>query len=197
MVKISVIVFSCRCCFCRSACLCAPGEERQRSGLQPAGGRRLQPGEQTHYGAEDLSRWVHLKTKKKGPRCSSSKASALASGGPAGQVFPGDEVLEIGGVSTTGLRRIEAWNLIRKLPAGPADLVLRRLHQDTWWGASWGVSEAWRFAVHRWTRKWTRLLDRNGHFNPDVMLNVSTVNNSRTTIFVIQCTYSILKRTCL
>lgn len=55
----------------------------------------------------------------------------LVPGGPAGQVFPGDEVLEIGGVSTMGMRRIEAWNVIRKLPAGPADLVLRRSQQET------------------------------------------------------------------
>uniref|UniRef100_H3DLV8 Si:dkey-92i15.4 n=2 Tax=Tetraodon nigroviridis TaxID=99883 RepID=H3DLV8_TETNG len=56
--------------------------------------------------------------------------------GPAGQVFPGDEILEINGVSTAGMRRIEAWNLIRKLPAGPADLFLRRLHQETCRGAT-------------------------------------------------------------
>lgn len=131
MVKINVIVISCRRCFCRSACLCASGEKRQRSGLQPGGGCRLQPGEQTHNGAEDLSRWVLSPPEKNKPLCSSSKAFPLVSGGPAGQVFPGDEVLDINGVSTTGMRRIEAWNLIRKLPAGPADLVLRRFHKET------------------------------------------------------------------
>lgn len=59
------------------------------------------------------------------------KITPLVSGGPVGQVCPGDEVLEVDGVSTMGMRRIEAWNLIRKLPAGPADLVLRRSQQET------------------------------------------------------------------
>ncbi|XP_022076093.2 uncharacterized protein si:dkey-92i15.4 [Acanthochromis polyacanthus] len=47
-------------------------------------------------------------------------------GGPVDQVCPGDEVLEIGGVSMLGMRRLEAWTLIRRLPAGPVDVVLRR-----------------------------------------------------------------------
>lgn len=55
MVKIKVTVFSCRRCFCRSVCLCASGEKRQRSGLQPRGRCRPQHGEQTHNGAEALS----------------------------------------------------------------------------------------------------------------------------------------------
>ncbi|KAG7282137.1 hypothetical protein CRUP_034884, partial [Coryphaenoides rupestris] len=33
-------------------------------------------------------------------------------GGPAHQVLPGDEVVEIQGVNTTGMRRLEAWTLI-------------------------------------------------------------------------------------
>ncbi|KAK0147824.1 Pro-interleukin-16 [Merluccius polli] len=47
-------------------------------------------------------------------------------GGPASQVLPGDEVVEIQGVSTTGMRRLEAWNLIRRLPPGPVDVILHR-----------------------------------------------------------------------
>uniref|UniRef100_A0A3P8RXM3 PDZ domain-containing protein n=1 Tax=Amphiprion percula TaxID=161767 RepID=A0A3P8RXM3_AMPPE len=50
----------------------------------------------------------------------------LFQGGPVDQVCPGDEVLEIGGVSMLGMRRLEAWTLIRRLPAGPVDVVLRR-----------------------------------------------------------------------
>ncbi|XP_060937333.1 uncharacterized protein si:dkey-92i15.4 [Limanda limanda] len=47
-------------------------------------------------------------------------------GGPVDKVCPGDEVLEIEGVSVVGMRRLEAWTLIRKLPSGPVDLVLSR-----------------------------------------------------------------------
>ncbi|XP_071324938.1 serine-rich adhesin for platelets [Trachinotus anak] len=47
-------------------------------------------------------------------------------GGPVDKVCPGDEVLEIEGVSMVGMRRLEAWTLIRKLPPGPVDVVLRR-----------------------------------------------------------------------
>uniref|UniRef100_A0A3Q3W7H1 PDZ domain-containing protein n=1 Tax=Mola mola TaxID=94237 RepID=A0A3Q3W7H1_MOLML len=47
-------------------------------------------------------------------------------GGPVDQVNPGDEVLEIEGVSMTGMRRLEAWTLIRRLPPGPVEVVLRR-----------------------------------------------------------------------
>ncbi|TKS82070.1 Pro-interleukin-16 Interleukin-16 [Collichthys lucidus] len=47
-------------------------------------------------------------------------------GGPVDKVCPGDEVLEIEGVSTMGMRRLEAWTLIRKLPPGPVEVVLRR-----------------------------------------------------------------------
>ncbi|KAL0985261.1 hypothetical protein UPYG_G00154700 [Umbra pygmaea] len=50
-------------------------------------------------------------------------------GGPVSDVSPGDEVLEIQGVSLVGLRRLEAWNLIVKLPTGPVDVVLRRPHK--------------------------------------------------------------------
>lgn len=42
------------------------------------------------------------------------------------KVFPGDEVLEIEGVSMMGKRRLDAWSLIRKLPAGPVDVVICR-----------------------------------------------------------------------
>lgn len=52
-------------------------------------------------------------------------------GGPVEKVLPGDEVLEINGVSVVGMRRLEAWTLIRKLAPGPVNVVLRRhpLHQ--------------------------------------------------------------------
>ncbi|KAF1387936.1 hypothetical protein PFLUV_G00085080 [Perca fluviatilis] len=47
-------------------------------------------------------------------------------GGPVDKVCPGDEVEEIGGMSVVGMRRLEAWTLIRNLPSGPVDVVLRR-----------------------------------------------------------------------
>ncbi|XP_062255625.1 uncharacterized protein si:dkey-92i15.4 [Platichthys flesus] len=47
-------------------------------------------------------------------------------GGPVDKVCPGDEVLEIEGVRVVGMRRLEAWTLIRKLPSGPVDVVLSR-----------------------------------------------------------------------
>nr|XP_029503264.1 pro-interleukin-16-like [Oncorhynchus nerka] len=50
-------------------------------------------------------------------------------GGPVNQVSPGDEVMEIEGVSLVGLRRLEAWTLIRTLPPGPVDVVLHRPHK--------------------------------------------------------------------
>lgn len=48
------------------------------------------------------------------------------SGGPVDKIFPGDEVIEIEGVSMVGMRRLEAWTVIRRLPPGPVDVVLRR-----------------------------------------------------------------------
>lgn len=50
----------------------------------------------------------------------------LSSGGPVDKVRPGDEVLEIDGMSMVGMRRLEAWTWIRGLPPGPVDVVLRR-----------------------------------------------------------------------
>uniref|UniRef100_A0A8C6TUV5 PDZ domain-containing protein n=1 Tax=Neogobius melanostomus TaxID=47308 RepID=A0A8C6TUV5_9GOBI len=47
-------------------------------------------------------------------------------GGPVDKILPGDEVLEVNGVSVVGMRRLEAWTLIRKLPPGPVSVVLRR-----------------------------------------------------------------------
>ncbi|KAM8870396.1 aquaporin-10a isoform 1-T5 [Spinachia spinachia] len=47
-------------------------------------------------------------------------------GGPVDKVRPGDEVEEIEGISVVGMRRLEAWTLIRGLPPGPVDVVLRR-----------------------------------------------------------------------
>ncbi|KAM4600368.1 uncharacterized protein ACJ7VT_020308 [Polymixia lowei] len=47
-------------------------------------------------------------------------------GGPVNEVYPGDEVREIQGVSVVGMRRLEAWNLIRRLPPGPVEVVLHR-----------------------------------------------------------------------
>lgn len=47
-------------------------------------------------------------------------------GGPFEKVVPGDEMLEIDGVSLVGMRRLEAWTLIRRLPPGPVKVVLRR-----------------------------------------------------------------------
>ncbi|XP_003451011.2 PDZ domain-containing protein 2 [Oreochromis niloticus] len=50
-------------------------------------------------------------------------------GGPVDVVYPGDEVLEVQGTSVVGMRRLEAWTLIRALPPGPVDVVLRRSHK--------------------------------------------------------------------
>ncbi|XP_056331751.1 dentin sialophosphoprotein [Danio aesculapii] len=50
-------------------------------------------------------------------------------GGPISEVFPGDELLEVQGRSLEGLMRLEAWNLIKKLPSGPVDILLHRPHQ--------------------------------------------------------------------
>ncbi|CAK6960711.1 uncharacterized protein si:dkey-92i15.4 [Scomber scombrus] len=47
-------------------------------------------------------------------------------GGPFDKVFPGDEVVEIEGISVVGMRRLEAWTLIRQLPPGPVDVILCR-----------------------------------------------------------------------
>lgn len=47
-------------------------------------------------------------------------------GGPFDKVYPGDEVVEIEGISVVGMRRLEAWTLIRRLPPGPVDVVLCR-----------------------------------------------------------------------
>ncbi|KAK1795489.1 hypothetical protein P4O66_010659, partial [Electrophorus voltai] len=50
-------------------------------------------------------------------------------GGPIGKVFPGDELLEIQGQSLGGLRRLEVWSLIRRLPPGPVEVLLHRPSQ--------------------------------------------------------------------
>lgn len=47
-------------------------------------------------------------------------------GGPVKEVCSGDELLEIQGVNVVGMRRLEAWTLIRRLPPGPVDVVLHR-----------------------------------------------------------------------
>ncbi|XP_052003455.1 uncharacterized protein LOC127658286 isoform X2 [Xyrauchen texanus] len=49
--------------------------------------------------------------------------------GPVIEVFPGDELLEVNGQSLVGMRRLEAWNLIKKLPPGPVEVLLNRPHQ--------------------------------------------------------------------
>ncbi|KAI1885948.1 hypothetical protein AGOR_G00209010 [Albula goreensis] len=50
----------------------------------------------------------------------------LFQGGPVHDVCPGDELLEIEGQSLHGLRRLEVWNLIKKLPPGPVQVLLHR-----------------------------------------------------------------------
>ncbi|XP_066538823.1 serine-rich adhesin for platelets isoform X2 [Hoplias malabaricus] len=52
----------------------------------------------------------------------------LFQGGPVGKVYPGDEVVEVEGQSLKGLRRLEAWNLIKRLPPGPVEVLLYRPH---------------------------------------------------------------------
>nr|XP_061789603.1 pro-interleukin-16-like [Nerophis lumbriciformis] len=47
-------------------------------------------------------------------------------GGPVDKISPGDEVMEIEGMSLVGMRRLEAWTMIRRLPSGPVDVVIRR-----------------------------------------------------------------------
>lgn len=39
---------------------------------------------------------------------------------------PGDELLRAGGSSLAGRSRLEAWHVLRALPAGPVRLLLRR-----------------------------------------------------------------------
>ncbi|XP_013865155.1 uncharacterized protein si:dkey-92i15.4 [Austrofundulus limnaeus] len=50
-------------------------------------------------------------------------------GGPVEKVFPGDEVVEIQHVNMLGMRRLEVWTFIRKLPPGPVEVVLHRPHK--------------------------------------------------------------------
>ncbi|KAK2855161.1 hypothetical protein Q7C36_007030 [Tachysurus vachellii] len=50
----------------------------------------------------------------------------LFQGGPVGKVFPGDELLEVEGQSLEGLRRLEVWYLIKRLPPGPVEVLLQR-----------------------------------------------------------------------
>ncbi|XP_061675410.1 uncharacterized protein si:dkey-92i15.4 [Syngnathoides biaculeatus] len=52
-------------------------------------------------------------------------------GGPVDKISPGDEVMEIEGMSMVGMRRLEAWTLIRRLPSGPVDVVIRRPHKTS------------------------------------------------------------------
>uniref|UniRef100_A0A3P9KM38 PDZ domain-containing protein n=1 Tax=Oryzias latipes TaxID=8090 RepID=A0A3P9KM38_ORYLA len=52
-------------------------------------------------------------------------------GGPIDKVFPGDEVLEIDGMSMVAMRCLEAWNFIKKLPPGSVEVVLRRPLKQT------------------------------------------------------------------
>ncbi|XP_051922133.1 uncharacterized protein si:dkey-92i15.4 [Hippocampus zosterae] len=52
-------------------------------------------------------------------------------GGPVDKISPGDEVMEIEGVSMVGMRRLEAWALIRGLPSGPVDVVIHRPHKTS------------------------------------------------------------------
>lgn len=58
--------------------------------------------------------------------CVVTFVAPFTSGGPVNKVFPGDELLEIQGVNVVGMRRLEAWTLIRRLAAGPVDVVLHR-----------------------------------------------------------------------
>ncbi|XP_016376091.1 uncharacterized protein LOC107714676 isoform X1 [Sinocyclocheilus rhinocerous] len=50
-------------------------------------------------------------------------------GGPVNEVFPGDELLGVQGQSLVGMMRLEAWNLIKKLPPGPVEVLLHRPQQ--------------------------------------------------------------------
>ncbi|KAF4088519.1 hypothetical protein AMELA_G00083000 [Ameiurus melas] len=54
----------------------------------------------------------------------------LFQGGPDGKVFPGDELLEVEGQRLEGLRRLEVWHLIKRLPPGPVEVLLQRPHQS-------------------------------------------------------------------
>ncbi|XP_065276458.1 pro-interleukin-16-like [Emys orbicularis] len=47
-------------------------------------------------------------------------------GGPKDLLQPGDEVLQIGERSLQGLMRLEVWQLIRALPMGPVQLLVRK-----------------------------------------------------------------------
>uniref|UniRef100_A0A674JKS7 PDZ domain-containing protein n=1 Tax=Terrapene triunguis TaxID=2587831 RepID=A0A674JKS7_9SAUR len=47
-------------------------------------------------------------------------------GGPKDLLQPGDEVLQIEERSLQGLMRLEAWQLIRALPVGPVQLLVRK-----------------------------------------------------------------------
>ncbi|KAM8826940.1 uncharacterized protein ACB058_020055 isoform 2-T3 [Synchiropus picturatus] len=63
-----------------------------------------------------------IQAKPQGP----AETSPMEIGGPFDKVHPGDELLEVEGVSMVGMRRLEAWTLIRRLPPGPVDVVLSR-----------------------------------------------------------------------
>lgn len=119
--------------------------------LTPGGGGGIVPSPKTTGKTSFPFKLLASASLKRGIWVSSTFVLAGGAAEQAGTIEAGDEILAINGKPLVGLVHFDAWNIMKSVPEGPVQLVIRK-HRNPWVLASIPSPRLTSFSKSEWLR---------------------------------------------